>query len=185
MDMIIFYIILFVIGLLLFIFSICKLAAPSAGWKYEYHASIPQESVEIPQAGRYDICISHYRFALLKGRPVTANWDWVPQADFEVSQIETKESIPYIKTYGTRINGISRSTMPVGYFDAPAPGKYLLTNLFTYRFVRDDEIRVRKHQSFLQSYLSIAGIAGGLFLVVWSVIRMMFILFDVMSQSFS
>ena len=182
--MIILYSLLFLIGLLLLIFSIYKLVSPSTGWKYDYHASIPQAFVEIPHAGRYDICVSHYRFALLKGRPVTANWDWFPQADFEIAQIETKESIPYVKTYGMRINGISRSVMPVGYFDAPASGKYLLTNLFTYRFVQDDEIRVRKHQSFLQPYLSIAGIAGGLFLVVWSVIRMMFILFDMMSQSF-
>ena len=175
MNMIILYSILFLIGLMLLIFSIYKLVAPSAGWKYDYHSSIPQEFVEIPQAGRYDICISHYRFALFKGRSVTANWDLFPHANFEVTQIETKELIPYVKTYSMRMVGMSRITMPVGYFNAPAPGKYLLTNLFTYHFVQDDEIRVRKHQSFLQSYLSIVGIAGGFFLVVWSVIRVVYI----------
>ena len=180
MNMIILYSLLFLIGLLLLIFSIYKLVSPSTGWKYDYHASIPQAFVEIPHAGRYDICVSHYRFALLKGRPVTANWDWFPQANFAVSRIETKEPIPYVKTYGMRVKGISRITMPVGYFNAPASGKYLLTNLFTYRFVRDDEIRVRKHQSYLQSVLSIIGIIGGVSLVTITFVM----LFDMMLQSF-
>ena len=170
MNMIIFPGISFVIGLILLIFSTYKLAAPSVGWKYDYHAFDPQAFVDIPQAGRYDICISHDRFALLKGRPMTANWDWFPQADFTVVRIETKDPIPYIKTQGMTMKGVSRSSKPVGYFDAPAPGEYLLTNLFTYRFVQDDEIRVRKHQSFLQSSLSIAGIVGGFSLILGSII---------------
>ena len=173
MNMIILSSILFLIGMMLLIFSIYKLMAPSAGWKYDYHSSIPQEFVEIPKAGCYDICISHYHFALFKGSPVSANGDWFPRADFMVERMETKEPIPYIKTYGRRLGGISRITMPVGYFNAPAPGKYLLTNLFTYRFDQDDEIWVRKQQSFLQYFLFIYMGINGVFLVVSSVIRVM------------
>ena len=180
MDMLILCSILCLMGLMLLIFSTYKLMAPLVGWKYDYHYSIPQEFVEIPRAGRYDICISHDRFALFKGRPVSANWDWFPRADFTVERIETKETIPYVKTYGMTVRGISRITKPAGYFNAPAPGKYLLTNLFTYRFVQDDEIRVRKHQSYLQSVLSIVGIIGGFQLALLSVI----ILFNMMLQSF-
>ena len=178
--MIILYSILCLMGFMLLIFSIYKLAAPLVGWKYDYHSSVPQEFVEIPRVGRYDICISHDHLALFQGRPVTINWDWFPQADFEVSRIETKEPIPYVKTYGMRVRGISKITMPVGYFNAPAPGKYLLTNLFTYRFVQNDEIRVRKHQSYLQSVLSIMGIIGGVSLVTITFVM----LFDMMLQGF-
>jgi len=155
-----------VAGLVLLIFFIYRLVAPSIGWRCEYSAFVPQHVADIPKVGRYAICVSHDRLAFITGRQASPNWDWLPNADFDVVRLETNESIPYIKTVGMRMAGFSRYSQTVGFFRVPVPGRYLVTNLFTYRFVESDEIRIRKHQSFARTALCILGIVGSAFMLI-------------------
>lgn len=143
------------VGLVLLILSVRALVAPFVGWRFSYDA-VPQAAVAIPRAGRYAVCVSHDRWHL--SREAVRNQagglvDLFSAADFSVVRAGSNEPVPYCRVVGVENKGASRVTMTKGYFDAPAPGEYVVTDVSAYRFSPGDQI-------LLRGYLSVGKLVG-------------------------
>ena len=168
--MIIISVILYVlaaIALVSLIICIWKLVTSFTGWNLVYNASIQQMEVDIPKADNYSICIRSIRYFF--GRRFLYNM--YPTADFEITRTYSGEQMPFHKSFGPISSNISQITVPIGYFYAPDSNKYLVTNLNTDSFSKDEVIVIRKHISTGKFVMLIVGIVGSsLFLIAGVII---------------
>jgi len=148
------------LGLALLITCIVKLISPFVGWKCIYPVSTQQMTASIPKHGRYSINIRRDRFWLWRGQGTLS--DAFPHVNFSVYRAYNGETIQYVpqRSLMTSNNG-TRMTVLVGYFDAYAPGDYLITSLPESRFFENEEIVIRAYLSFIKLFLLIWGIVIG------------------------
>ncbi len=146
------------LGLVALILCIVNLVAPFTGWRCAYNASAAQQmTVEIPKAGAYSVCLSRNRFWLLNGGSIAFS----PQIDFSVTGAYSSEPIPCYREFGVRSTGVSKVSMPVGYFVVQEPGSYVVTHQCNNPFADDDEILIRKRLPVGKFILLILGIVAG------------------------
>ena len=152
------------VALALLGFCVYRLVTVFTGWKCTCEAANPQMSVDIPKAGRYSLCVSRVRFAIFSG--IGAFFDAFTKADFSITRSVWNESIPFHRSWGVQSRSFGRITIPVGYFDAPEAGGYLVNNLSADNFSQGDSVIVRKYLSIPRFVLLILGIvfSGMIFL---------------------
>jgi hypothetical protein len=132
-------------------------------WIRSLYADEPQFDVDISKAGYYDICLSRN---ILRQ---SASW---PQTDFVITMAASCENSPFYKeTYPAIKMKSGRMTGSSGYFFAPLPGKYLITNPNASGFLHDDALLIRKHVSSGAHVLWIGAVAvSSLLCVVFFII---------------
>jgi len=138
-------------------FCIHRLVKIFTRWEHISASSTHQATIDIPKADRYSVCIRRDRFWLLKEKSLS---NALPRPNFIITKNAIGEQIPYHKClFGVQSRSISsKVTAPVGYFDAPSPGKYSLINQDASHFLQDDEIVIRKHLPISKFVLLVLGI---------------------------
>jgi len=136
---------------------IYRLTLPFIGWRCATPFPAQQILMDIPKAGRYAVCICRDRFWLFQGKGGLS--DAFTRPHFWVIKMTANEQIPYHQCFGVPSSGVGKTARPVGYFDAPATGRYALTAQLPHRFLPGDTIVVRRHLSIVM-----------FFLLVWAIV---------------
>ena len=148
------------IGLGFLMFFTVLLVVPYLGWDYMYDASTSKITVEIPKAKKYSLNIRRKRAWFLKEQ---GNLSYAfPKVAFLITKMDTGESIKFVPTLSMlRSKGGGRITIPVGYFQVPSPGDYLIESSLESQFIQGDEILIRRYINTTKQWLYIVGIAIG------------------------
>ena len=138
--------VLFILPIILIVFIFKKAAVQSR--IHEYDASIIQETVILPKAGRYKVWIERHGasggFEVRFKAQFSANL-FSDRVNFSVTQVATNKQIPFVNGGFGHNRTMAKVLYPAGTFNVPKSGEYLITNLqVSSSFLPNDRIVIAK-----------------------------------------
>jgi len=115
---------------------------------HEYDASIIQETVTLPKAGRYKIWIERHGASGAFEARLKAQFSaslFSDRVNFSVTQVATNKQVPFVNGGFGHNRTVTKVLYPAGTFEVPQSGEYLITNLqVSSSFLPNDRIVIAK-----------------------------------------